>query len=114
RQKRVRVRHLNQLTAGDQFDVTLSFEWEIARYERLAYDGINLMYFRHPVQRVQYRALLTWEPKHITVHGYGVERISVIKREQSCHEDLSAGGWRYSTSIDEPAPIAYWIRYLPA
>jgi len=108
-QKVLLVHYYEPLMPGGEFDLTLEFKWQASATEPNDFDGINLMYFKHPVDRLRYQANLPWQPVDQKVISYGITEtdllIPVVNRQVD-------GTYLYSFEIEEPKPLAYliWFR----
>lgn len=122
--KVVRVRPRKLLAPGEEFDVTLRFQWQATRDEPNHLDALNLMYFhpdkrkKHVARTLRYTVTLPWEPAQTSVRILGTQdRAAVCK----CYETpalvpAEAGGkpkYRFSFEIEDPRPVTYFITFAP-
>lgn len=111
-QKVIRVLHDLQKAPGDEFDITLCFQWQASEEEPNDFDGVNLMCFRHPISRLVYRAVVPWKPAQPKVRAQGViEQEPELKDEK--RKRLEHGSEEYCFEIDNPRPLAYLIYLMP-
>lgn len=108
-QKVLLVHFDKPLMPGAQFDLTLSFKWQSTENEPNDYDGINLMYFKYPVDRVRYQVQLPWKPVDPKVISYAITESDVLIPDV---EKQAGGTYRYSFEIEAPKPLAYlmWFK----
>lgn len=112
--KVIRVLPRLQMKPGDQFDVTLSFQWQATESEPNDFDGINLMTFRNPVGCLSYSATLAWNPAQARVLAYGVEDIVPELQDVLLEPGTLLGTFKYSFNMDKPKPMAYLISFRPS
>lgn len=106
-QKVIRVLHRLELKQDDSFDLTLKFRWQATPSEPHDFDGLNLMYFRHPIAKLSYSVELPWRPAQPKVRGHGISEVRVPRQESV--EPLDSGRFAYRFQIDQPPPLAYLI-----
>jgi 3',5'-cyclic AMP phosphodiesterase CpdA len=112
-QKVIHVRSRMLMQPGDKFDITLFFAWQATASEPHDFDGINLMSFRHRVEKVTYRAVLAWRPAQTKVLAYGVSNFAPGLLNQTSKSADSSGYWEYSFELEDPQPMAYLISFRP-
>jgi hypothetical protein len=105
-QKVLLVHYYKPLMPGGEFDLTLEFKWQASNTEPNDFDGINLMYFKHPVDRLRYQATLPWQPVDQKVISYGITETDLVIPDVSRQSD---GTHLYSFEINTPKPLAYLI-----
>jgi 3',5'-cyclic AMP phosphodiesterase CpdA len=105
-QKVLLVHHYTPLTPGAEFDLTLKFKWQASASEPNDFDGINLMYFKHPVETLRYQAQLPWQPIDPKVISYAITEADVLIPSLKKQAD---GTHLYSFEIEKPKPLAYLI-----
>ena len=106
-QKVVRVSPKGRaLKIGDEFDVTLHFEWQASDVERNDFDGFNLMNMRYPVGKLEYHVTYPWQAARIDVREYVLEHCSA-----ECEIDLQYDGSKSKLTIvfPRPKPVVYLI-----
>jgi len=109
--KVIQVLHRLQLAPNEEFDIILSFQWQATEYEPNNFDGMNLMYFRHPVGEMRYQVNLPWIPAQPNISVYGPEkRTPKIAEEKLVEEN---GGQQYLVVIVEPEALPYLVRFEP-
>lgn len=109
-QKVIRVSYYKPLKFGGVFDLTLRFQWQASMIEPNNFDGMNLMYFRHPVGSLKYRVKLPWQPVGQRVIAYGIDESDPETNQPPATEKLSDGTYSFSFEITNPKPLAYLIR----
>jgi hypothetical protein len=113
-QKVIHVRSRMLMQPGDKFDITLFFAWQATASEPHDFDGINLMSFRHRVDKVTYRVALAWRPAQARVLAYGVTNFVPKLENQTLQPSAAHSGyWEYSFSLEPPQPMAYLISFRP-
>ena len=113
-QKVVRVQSRTLMQPGQKFDITLSFIWQATESEPNDFDGVNLMSFNHPVERLTYKAILPWQPGQARVLAYGVTNFNPpLKNETLLPSNTLPGCYEYSFEIPKPGPMAYLISFRP-
>jgi 3',5'-cyclic AMP phosphodiesterase CpdA len=105
-QKVLLVHHFKPLMTGAEFDLTLEFRWQASATEPNDFDGINLMYFKHPVGKLHYQAQLPWQPIDPKVISYAITESDAKIPELNQQAD---GTYLYSFEIEQPKPLAYLI-----
>jgi hypothetical protein len=105
-QKVLLVHYYEPLMPGGEFDLTLEFKWQASATEPNDFDGINLMYFKHPVDRLRYKAKLPWQPIDQKVISYAITETDLLIPVLNRQED---GTYLYSFEIEQPKPLAYLI-----
>jgi len=105
-QKVLLVHFDKPLMRGAQFDLTLSFKWQSTENEPNDYDGINLMYFKYPVNKLSYRVQLPWKPVDPRVISYAITESEVLIPDVN---KQPSGDYLYSFEIQNPRPLAYLI-----
>src|SRR6266404_512294 len=108
-QKVIKVSHYSPVSIGGTFDITLRFQWQASAMEPNNFDGMNLMYFRHPVGRLTYRANLPWQPVGQRVIAFGIDESDpetdgfpeTVAQSDHTHT--------FSFEIANPKPFAYLI-----
>lgn len=114
-QKVIRGLQRTLLRPGDLFDVTLRFDWQATESEPNDFDGINLMPFRNPVNRLRYSATLPWQPSQARVLAYGVQNVTPELKDESLKQvEGPSPCFEYSFEIVEPNPMAYLISFRPS
>ena len=110
-QKVLFVHYDKPLMPGGEFDLTLSFKWQSTVNEPNDYDGINLMYFKHPVNKLHYQAQLPWKPVDPKVISYAITESDVLIPGVNKQAN---GTYLYSFEIEKPKPLAYLIWFKKA
>jgi len=108
-QKVLFVHYDKPLMPGSDFDLTLSFKWQSTANEPNDYDGVNLMYFEHPVNMLRYKAQLPWKPVDPKVISYAITESDVLIPDV---KKQANGTYLYSFEIEKPKPLAYlfWFK----
>jgi 3',5'-cyclic AMP phosphodiesterase CpdA len=108
-QKVIKVNHYSPLPIGSTFDMTLRFQWQASAMEPNNFDGMNLMYFRHPVGRLTYRANLPWQPVGQRVIAFGLGESDPDTDSPPTTVPQPDGTHTFSFEITNPKPLAYLI-----
>jgi hypothetical protein len=111
-QKVILVSDPLKFAPGEQFDVTLHFEWQASKDQPNHFDGMNLMYFRHGVKHLKYHVRFPWKAKHTKVMAYGIKRLHLTPDKETYFQGIG-GGHVYTFEIVEPRPLAYLIFFGP-
>ena len=111
-QKIIRVLHSLELEPEGVFDISLNFRWQASLTEPNYFDGMNLMYFKHPVGCLRYRVRLPWKPAQPKVRAHGIEEFRPQLTEERYLE--ADGSCIYTFEINNPEPLAYLIYFEPA
>jgi 3',5'-cyclic AMP phosphodiesterase CpdA len=115
-QKMILVLHRTPLSSGEEFDITLDFEWQASVHEPPEYDGINLNYFKFPVNLLTYSVVVPWEPIRYEIIQYDVEASNVKPQklgDVDPHPERIDDGWRWCFKITKPPALAHLIAYPP-
>ncbi len=99
------------VAVGQTIDVTLSFEWQASATEPNDFDAINLMGFRHRVDRMKYRIRTPWRPQQVQLHSIGLSTTRLFPPVTNGPVQIESGYWEYSFEIDKPAALAYLIQF---
>jgi 3',5'-cyclic AMP phosphodiesterase CpdA len=108
-----RVLHTVELRKGDTFDVTMKFHWQSNDAFPIHYDGVNLMYFEHPVGILSYQVKLPWNPPNPKVIAFGVEEDFDVHLTDKGVIPQPDGTFLYYFKISNPKPLAYLISFIP-
>jgi 3',5'-cyclic AMP phosphodiesterase CpdA len=111
RQKIIRVLHQLELAPQQEFDISLKFKWQASNDEPHHFDGLNLMYFLHPIERLKYQAYLPWSPKQPRTRAYAPEGFKPEVEQKI--EELEQG-FLYTVSINKPKSLPYLFFFEPA
>lgn len=107
-----RVRHKAELRRGDKFDISMKFNWQSSQDFPVHFDGLNLLYFSHPVGRLVYRAYLPWEPSNPKVIAEGITEGNVELAESGITPQQD-GTYLYHFEINNPKRLVYVISFGP-
>ena len=107
-QKIIRGLHRLALAPGQEFDVSLSFQWRGSAAERQTFDCLNLMYFRHPVGLLRYRVVTPPGLKQPRVRAFGIG-VSDPSLASQTVESLPGQPCKYEFAIKSPRPVVYLI-----
>jgi|GEM_PF-3710891 len=108
-QKIIKISHYSPLQIGGTFDITLRFQWQASAMEPNNFDGMNLMYFRHPVGRLTYRANVPWQPVGQRVIAFGMDESDPETDNAPATITHSDQTHTFSFEITKPKPFAYLI-----
>jgi len=108
-----RVEHTKELRKGDSFDVTMKFHWQSNADFPNHYDGVNLMYFEHPVGILSYQVKLPWNPPNPKVTAFGIEEDFDVHLTDTGVIPQADGTYLYYFKISNPKPLAYLISFTP-
>lgn len=112
RQKIIRVLHKLELEPLEDFDISLKFNWQASKDEPHDFDGLNLMYFKHPIGCLKYQVYLPWTPKQPRTRAYAPDEYRPDIEEVI--EPETDRGFLYSIKIDNPKPLPYLFFFDPA
>lgn len=111
-QKLIRVLHPLPVKPGDEFDITLGFEWQATQEYPNHYDAFNLLYFLKGIDLVSYRVRLPWKPAQFNVSAYGLRKsdLNIADFQARQNDD---GTYEYAFKIYNPKPLVYLISLGP-
>jgi predicted phosphodiesterase len=113
-QKVLRVNYYTPLVRGQAFDITLEFKWQASVAEPNDFDGVNLMYFHHPVGALTYSVNLPWLPTTPRVIAYALEELDPQTKAPPSLVQQADGTYTFSFEIPNPQPLAYLIWFRKA
>ena len=108
--KIIRVEPRTAISVGTAVDMTLSFEWQANTSEPNTFDAINLMWFRHQVGSMKYRASTPWRPRQVQLHSIGL-RTTPLFPDGLAPRGGNDGLWEFSFELERPEPLAYLLQF---